>query len=65
MDEARRQTQAMMERSPLFRRAEEMASGKSEDEIRQVAQNLCRQLGIDYDYAYSQFQVMCGISHRH
>jgi hypothetical protein len=42
--------------NPLFNRAEKMAEGKSSSELEQVARNLCKQRGIDYDYAWQAFQ---------
>lgn len=47
----------MMQNNPLFKRAEEMAQGKSEQELEQVARNLCKQRGIDIEQAYKQFQA--------
>jgi hypothetical protein len=42
--------------NPLFKRAEEMAEGKSPNELEQIAKNLCQQRGIDYEYAWKTFQ---------
>lgn len=42
--------------NPLFLRAQEMARGKSNDEIREIALNICKEKGIDFDMAFSQFQ---------
>lgn len=42
--------------NPLFQRAQQMAQGKSEQELMQVAQNLCQQRGIDIQAAYQAFQ---------
>lgn len=50
----------MMQNNPLFKRAEEMAQGKSEQELEQVARNLCKQRGIDIEQAYKQFQAFMG-----
>lgn len=41
---------------PLFRQAQQMAQGKSEEQIKQTCINLCRQGGIDLDAAWNQFQ---------
>lgn len=56
-------TQAMQQRmmqqfsgNPLFQRAKQMAQGKSQQELEQVARNLCQQRGIDINAAFSQFQ---------
>lgn len=35
-----------------------MANGKSEDEVIQIAKNLCQQRGIDFDQAVNQFNQM-------
>ena len=35
----------------MFRRAEQMAQGKNEDELKQTAKNLCEQMGINMDDA--------------
>lgn len=50
----------MMQNNPLFKRAEEMAQGKSEQELEQVARNLCEQRGINLEQAYKQFQAFMG-----
>nr|DAH83531.1 MAG TPA: protein of unknown function (DUF4777) [Caudoviricetes sp.] len=50
----------MMQNNPLFKRAEEMAQGKTNEELEQVARNLCKQRGIDIDQAYKQFQTFMG-----
>lgn len=50
----------MMQNNPLFKRAEEMAQGKSEKELEQVARNLCEQRGINLEQAYKQFQAFMG-----
>jgi hypothetical protein len=42
--------------NPLFNRAEEMAKGKSEAELEQIARNLCAQRGIDLEEAWKMFQ---------
>lgn len=46
----------MLKNNPLFQRAMQMAQGKSEDELKQIANNLCKQRGIDIDEAYKQFE---------
>lgn len=46
----------MLKNNPLFQRAVQMAQGKSEDELRQIANNLCKQRGIDLNEAYKQFE---------
>ena len=55
--------QQMIKGNPLYKRAEKMAQGKSEDELKQVAVNLCQQRGININEAYKQFQnFMCGMN---
>ena len=46
----------MLKNNPLFQRAMQMAQGKSEDELKQIANNLCKQRGINIDEAYKQFE---------
>jgi hypothetical protein len=52
------QIQNQLMSNPLFKRAQEMANGKNEQELEQVARNLCQQRGIDFDSALKQFQQM-------
>ena len=42
--------------NPLFQQAQRMAQGKSKAEIIQIARNICREKGINFDEAYSIFQ---------
>lgn len=53
-------TMNMIKNNPLYKRAEQMAQGKSENELKQVAINLCKQRGIDIEQAYKQFQNFMG-----
>lgn len=46
----------MLKSNPLFQRAQQMAEGKSENELKQIAVNLCKQRGIDFEEAYAQFE---------
>lgn len=46
----------MLRSNPLFQRAMQMAHGKSEKELKQIANNLCKQRGIDLNEAYKQFE---------
>ena len=48
--------QKMLRSNPLFQRAMQMAHGKSEEELKQIANNLCKQRGIDLNEAYAQFE---------
>lgn len=49
-----------LQNNPLFQRAQQMAQGKSPQELEQVVKNLCQQRGIDLDSAMKQFQQMMG-----
>lgn len=40
----------------MFKRAQQMAAGKSPEEIQQIAKNLCEQRGIDMNQAFEQFR---------
>ena len=51
---------AQMQNHPLFKRAQQMADGKSPEEIKQIAKNLCQQRGLDMDAAFAQFKQMFG-----
>ena len=46
----------ILKNNPLFQRATQMAQGKSEQELKQIASNLCQQRGINMDEAYRQFE---------
>lgn len=46
----------MFQNNPLFQRAQQMAQGKSEQEIEQIASNLCKQRGININDAFEQFK---------
>lgn len=47
--------------SPLFKRAQQMADGKTPAECEQIAKNLCQQRGVDFDGAWNQFKKFAGI----
>lgn len=49
-----------IQNNPLFQRAQQMAAGKSPQELQQIAKNLCQQRGINMDEAYQQFKQMFG-----
>jgi hypothetical protein len=51
-----------MMQSPLFKRAQQMASGKTPAECEQIARNICREKGVDYDTALNQFKKQFGVS---
>ena len=44
--------------NPLFTQAQRMTQGKSEQEIINIAKTICREKGIDFDSALSNFQNM-------
>ena len=47
--------------NPMFQRAQQMAAGKSPQEMQHIAQNICTQKGIDIDSAFSQFKNQFGL----
>lgn len=55
-------TNRIIQNNPLFQRAMQMANGKSNDEIRTIAENLCKQRGININDAMKQFQSMFGMN---
>ena len=52
--------QQNLQANPLFKRAQQMAEGKTPEQLQQVAQNLCQQKGIDMNQAIQQFQSQFG-----
>lgn len=56
-DVANKQIEKMFGSNPMFQRAKQMAQGKSENELKQIANNLCKQRGININDAYKQFQA--------
>lgn len=50
--------QEAVNQSSLFNRAQQMASGKTDSELEQIARNICATKGIDFDEALKQFKVM-------
>lgn len=46
--------------NPLFQQAQKMSQGKSEQEIIQIAKNICKEKGIDFDSVFSTFKSMMG-----
>lgn len=46
--------------NPLFQQAQKMSQGKSEQEIIQIAKNICKEKGIDFDSTFSTFKSMMG-----
>ena len=45
-----------MKNNPMFKRAQQMMQGKNEQQLEELAKNLCKQKGIDLDTAVKQFQ---------
>ena len=52
--------QQNIDSNPLFLQAQKMSQGKSQEEIIQIARNICKEKGIDFDSAYSTFKSMIG-----
>lgn len=51
----------MAQQNPMMQRAKEMVQGKSEEELKQIANNLCSQRGIDLQQAMNSFRNQLGI----
>ena len=49
--------QIMYNNPMLFRRAQQMAAGKSEEELKQTAMNLCKQMGFDFEEMQNRFNA--------
>ena len=47
---------AQFKNNPLFNQAQQMAQGKSPQEIQQICRNICKSKGLDIDQAMAQFQ---------
>ena len=60
MQNPQQMMQGMLQNNPLFQRAQQMAQGKSEQELEQVARNLCQQRGVDFEAMKQQFQNIMG-----
>jgi len=41
--------------NPLFKRAQEMSDGKSQEEIETIVRNICKEQGMDYNEIYKNF----------
>ena len=50
--------QNMLYQNPLFQRAIQMAQGKSETELMKVAENICREKGINVEQAKQAYMSM-------
>lgn len=42
--------------NPLYQRAQIMAQGKTPEELQQIAMNICREKGIDFNQALEAFK---------
>lgn len=45
-----------MNNNPVFRQAQQMAQGKTPEQLKQTCENLCKQYGISYEEAWNRFQ---------
>ena len=52
----------MMKNNPMFQRAIQMAQGKSQNELEQIAENLCKQRGIKIEDEKKQFSSIFGMN---
>ena len=46
----------LMNFNPVFVQAMKMAQGKNPQELEQIARNICKERGLDYDQMFSQFK---------
>lgn len=44
-----------IENNPAMIRAKQMANGKSDDELKVIASNLCNQMGLNFNEAFNDF----------
>ena len=49
--------QILNSNNPLFIRAQQMADGKTPEEIQQIAMNLCKERGFDFQTMLQQFKT--------
>ena len=42
--------------NPLFQMASNMAKGKNSAELQQIAMNICKEKGLDFEAAFSNFK---------
>ena len=47
---------SQLSNNPMFIQAQQMAQGKSPEELKQTCENICKQKGINFDDAWSKFQ---------
>lgn len=56
MNQAMNQMMARFQNNPFFQQAQQMAQGKSDEELKQTCMNICKNRGINFNQAMSQFQ---------
>lgn len=49
---------ALFSNNPLFARAQQMAEGKTAEELQQIAENICKEKGLDLNKMLQQFQTL-------
>lgn len=47
---------SQLQGNPMFQQAQQMAQGKTPEQLRQTCMNLCRSKGLDFYQAWNQFQ---------
>lgn len=52
------QMMSQMQNNPMMGRAQEMANGKSPQQLEQLCQNMCQQKGMDFNQIKSMAQGM-------
>ena len=56
MNQMMRMMMGQFQNNPLFNQAQQMAQGKTPQEIQQICANICKRKGLDINQAWSQFQ---------
>lgn len=56
MNQMMRMMMGQLQNNPLFNQAQQMAQGKTPQEIQQICANICKSKGLDINQAWSQFQ---------
>lgn len=49
---------SLFSNNPLFARAQQMAEGKTPEELQQIAINICKEKGLDLEQMLKQFQTL-------
>lgn len=47
---------SLFSNNPLFTRAQQMAEGKTPEELQQIALNICKEKGLDMNQMLQQFK---------